>query len=145
VGWSTWGEGAADCARALGASNPYAAVFGFLGSMSLGATERPEPYGFADLLSSQGNQRLNLTSLRDTLTPMWQGPPSWSHVPLGPNTRIRISLWDKDLVNDDPIGVAELNSEHLAAALRARQVYQVRVTDQGNGQVLFIGISVMPE
>ena len=135
----------AGLARALGASNPYTAVIGVLGSVSFGVTERPEPFGFADLLSNQGNQRLTLNADRDTLTPIWQGPPSWSHVPLGPNTRIRISLWDKDLVNHDPIGVAELNAEHLAAALHARQVYQVRVAEQDNGQMLFIGISVMAE
>lgn len=56
--------------------------------------------------------------------------------------RVRLSLLDEDLVNHDAIGVVELNAWDLDAAVKANQVFHVRVDDQANGQVLFVGISV---
>ena len=45
----------------------------------------------------------------------------------------------------DPIGVAEINYEDVVAALESEQVYQVKVADQTDNQLLFVGISVTAE
>jgi hypothetical protein len=59
--------------------------------------------------------------------------------------RILVELWDDDLVNDDPIGAAEINSTDLMDALVAQQKFYVRVDDQTEGQLLFLGISVVQQ
>jgi hypothetical protein len=130
---------------ALGAPDPYQAVTNLLFSVSSNSLDRPEPFGVAELFTRSGPvQVLSLNADRDTLTPIWNGSPTWSSVPLDPATRIRITLKDKDLVYDDPMGIAEFGYDDLVAALRAGRIYPVRVAEQTNRQILFIGISVMP-
>ena len=59
--------------------------------------------------------------------------------------RLRVTVIDEDLWEDDPIGVAEINYDDVVAALEAGEVYQVKVAEQTQNQLLFVGISVMPE
>ena len=67
------------------------------------------------------------------------------NVPVDSDVRIAVTLWDLDLVNDDPIGSVEINSSDLKDALAAQQKFEVRVDDQTDGQLLFIGISVVQQ
>ena len=86
---------------------------------------------------------LDLSLVRDTYVPQWN--VTVRHLPLDCTARIRVTLRDKDMINDDPIGVAEINAAQVRLALAARDVYQVPVRDQTNDQILFIGISAIAE
>jgi hypothetical protein len=81
--------------------------------------------------------------IKDTFTPIWN--VRWDHVPLTASTRLRVSLTDKDLANDDPIGEVVLNDRDLMAAMAAGTNDQIRVDGQTNGQVLFVGVEVVVE
>jgi hypothetical protein len=130
---------------ALGAPDPYAAVVNTLSSVSANSLDRPEPVGTAELFTAAGpGGTLRLNADRDTFTPIWFGTPTWERVPLEPATRIRVTLRDRDVMFDDPMGVAEIGYSDLVAALRAGRVYPVRVAEQTYRQILFVGISVLP-
>jgi hypothetical protein len=62
-------------------------------------------------------------------------------VPVDSDVRIGITLWESDLVDDAPIDAVELNSQDLKDARAAQQVFDVRVDDQGQHQLLFVGVS----
>jgi hypothetical protein len=69
--------------------------------------------------------------------------PGWTGVPLGQDIRFLIQLSDQDLVDDDPIGTAEIVVDDLKAALASGKIYHVNVADQTAGTILFVDISVM--
>jgi hypothetical protein len=103
---------------------------------------RPDPRGQVELLVGGASRRLLLPERRDTLRPTWQGV-SFDQVPLVEGMRLRIQLFDADDIgSDDPIGTAELTHEDIVAALTHEQVVQIRVDQQTQGQLLFVGISV---
>ena len=85
-------------------------------------------------------------NFEDTYTPIWPSPtPGWSQVPLISDLRFRFNLFDEDLVNDDPIGVAEVNYADVVAALKDGHIFQVELAAQTNNQLLFVAMSVMPQ
>ena len=84
-------------------------------------------------------------AVQDNYTPIWPDVWRYVNVPIDSDVRILVSLWDSDLVNDDPIGAPEINSTDLMNALTAQRKYEVRVDDQTDGQLLFIGISVVQQ
>ena len=84
-------------------------------------------------------------AIQDNYTPIWPYGWHYTNVPIDSDVRILVNLSDKDLVNDDPIGAAEINSTDLMDALAAQQKFYVRVDDQTAGQLLFIGISVVQQ
>jgi hypothetical protein len=108
----------------------------------------PDPFGWADVaINGEYVPRLRHSFFppgqckRNTFTPIF---PSfeWRDIPLDAGTRIKVTLFDKDLVKNDDIGVAEINHADLVAALRAQKIYQVKVAEQTQNQLLFVGISV---
>ncbi len=135
-------------ASALGAAAPYSAVLGFVASYASDAYALPDPYGYHQVWDGDnwlsGELVDESCNFENTLHPMWPGP-GWHHVPVEPNMRLRVNLFDEDLFNDDPIGTAEINYEDIVAALQAGEVYQVNVANQTQNQLLFVGISVVPE
>ena len=148
--WDTVGKVPADVwsglATALGASEPFAAVTGFLQTQSP-LLPRPDPYGTATLLSTFSAEdsveyplATNDNNLQDTFTPTWPTRSHWEDVPLTPDLRVRVSLTDEDLSDHDPIGVVELNLQQIEAAIAAGQVVHVKVSSQGTSQILFVGI-----
>ena len=52
---------------------------------------------------------------------------------------------DKDIPSDELMGVCEINEQDLIAALLAQNVYQLNVAEQTKNQLLFLGISVVPD
>jgi hypothetical protein len=66
----------------------------------------------------------------------------WDHVPMQETMKVHAALYDEDLQYDDPIGDVELNYSDLVDAVRSNQVFNVQVSDQGQGAILFVGISV---
>jgi hypothetical protein len=131
-------------ATALAGPAPYRDVIEVLTGSLLSAYDKPEPFGHADI-SLDGaflqEYRVYLEGQKDTLVPQWDGPPGWLDAALLEGTRVRVSLEDQDISNDDPIGVVELNAFDFVDAWWARQTYPVDVSDQP-GQLLFVTISV---
>lgn len=139
-------------AGALVGKSPYVAIGRILAPFALGAFEKPDPTGWAEVLSHGdpvGRVALR-ASQEDTFNPQWQGvdgrAPSFGRVPLSEGTRIRVQLVDDDEpLDDDQMGIFEINYQDLVAALEAQQVHHVNVAEQTNRQILFVGIAVMPE
>jgi hypothetical protein len=131
---------------ALGAANPYAAVAAVLGEPANRALARPEVLGKATLWTADGTGPATVLSAeRDTFTPTFSGPPSWSGVPLDGTARLNVELADSDMMFNDPIGTFQINRDDMLHALQEGRVVQVRVDGQTSNQVLFAAISVMPE
>jgi hypothetical protein len=85
-------------------------------------------------------------AVQDSYTPIW--PERWEYVnvPIDSDVRIMVTLMDSDFLNsDDSIGAAQINSTDLKDALAMQQKTYVRVDDQTDGQLLFIGISVVQQ
>ncbi|MEP7123019.1 MAG: hypothetical protein ABJE95_18975 [Byssovorax sp.] len=111
----------------------------------------PDPLGTASIWNNGGyglgiNLALQDNNDEDTFTPSWPGDPASGNVlgwkgPFTKDWRIRISLSDEDLVNDDSIGVVEVGYDDIVAALKYGKVYSVRVSEQGSGVILFVNIS----
>ncbi len=153
--WDCCGDISPDTAGELSGAlrssfNPYmqyAAVVTLLAPLAGAGTIPPEVFGSAQLYTNaEPQQRIqfNRPWQQDSYTPLLtvaSGPPTWSHVPLDPGTRIVGSLWDNDVFEDDPIGPFDINYGHLVAALQSDALYPVRV----DSTVLFVRISVMAE
>ena len=117
---------------------------------AISSLDKPDAYGWAQATTfgvSGDEYWLAQPSeaVQDNYMPTW--PETWRYVniPIDSDVRILVTLTDSDLVNDDPIGAAEINSTHLMSALAAQTKYEVRVDDQTDGQILFIGISVVQQ
>jgi len=135
-------------ATALGAPEPFTAVMGLLDTQTA-LLPKPDPFGAATLLSGfSADDGVDYplatldNNLQDTFTPTWPTPAHWDNVPLTPDLRVKVNLTDKDLSAHDPIGVVELNSQAIEAALAAGQPLHVKVSEQANAQILFVGILV---
>jgi hypothetical protein len=135
--------------EALASADPFAASAAFITGLTHKGFSPPDPYGQAELWSNGSWNPLPLatkaTNLEDTFRPLWRGAPGWQHVRFEPTLRIRVTLYDEDILNDDPIGVVELDANDILAALDFGQQFPVRVYDRGQQQVLFIGLSVTAE
>jgi len=130
-------------ANALADADPYHAMISVFANPAIAALDKPEPFGDARVMSG-GAVVVDVplqTSERDTLTPIWNAATA-PRVPLGPSTRIEVTLIDKDLEFDDAIGTATVTEDDLVAALRAGTVYHVPLADQTHNQVLFLDVSV---
>ena len=142
--------GIVEAVSAPGSQAKEAAVGALLAMRASDGIAKPDPYGFVevyaggDLVNRQAMATRELPE-RDTFTPMWRQPPTWRHVTILPNLRLRVSVWDRDLQNDDAIGTAELNSNDLNQALYAGGIYEVNVANQTANQLLLVGLSVVAE
>jgi hypothetical protein len=139
-----------EVAAALLESDPAAAVIAALANPVLDTVDKPDPYGDAQITVYGVTYAPNALVTRDnaipnTFTPIWPSTWEYKNVPIDTDVRISVTLADEDLVYDDPIGDAEINSTDLKAALAAQDKYEVRVDSQTDGQLLFIGISVVEQ
>lgn len=138
---ATWGE----LGIALGAAEPYSAAVGILASIADSGTARPDPKGTALLYGAGTETEIELPmAFQDTYTPTWSDA-TLHNVPGNIDQRLRITLIDQDVMEDDPIGIVELTPADLEAARASGRIYQVRVSDQSQNQILFIGLSVSAE
>ncbi len=137
----TWGE----LGFALGAADPYTAAVGILASLADAGTARPDPKGRALLYDAYDEVELEIPiEFKDTFTPTWSDV-TFHGVPTTGDVRVRITLIDQDVMEDDPIGVVELTQEDLEAARVAGRIHHVQVSDQAQNQILFVGIAVLAE
>jgi len=141
-----------DVSQALVGANPAAAVLAVLANPALASFDAPDPYGTvqATAFGVTGPIYPGLATSTDpvpnTYNPIWpNGGFEYTSVPIDSDVRITVSLWDSDLVFDDSIGVAVINSDDFKAALSARQKYEVQVDDQTSNLLLFIGIEVVEQ
>lgn len=129
----------------------YGDVAAFVTNLAIDAWSPPDPFGvgeiawngpFDDALTHPVATIEN--NFEDTVTPQWPGPPypGWLNVPVSPTLRVRLTLQDEDLVNDDLIGTVELNEADLRAAYNLGGVAGIPVYDQGSTQILYVTLSV---
>lgn len=128
----------------VGTGNLYGAAAVQVANLASAGFQPPDVGGHVDVYSARATTSLDLAKVQDSYTPTWSDA-SIGGVPLDRSVRIRVTLYDRDLVDDDPMGVVELNLDDLRAAYEAGRIHHVRVDDQSNGQVLFVDISVRGE
>jgi hypothetical protein len=142
-----------DVDQALAAINPVEGILAVLAGPALNgaliSVDKPDPYGVAQATTfgvvGDTYWIVDRThALPDTYTPIWP-TFGYTNVPIDSDVRIAVEIWDQDISDDDPIGVAQINSADLKAALAAQAKYEVRVDDQTDGQLLFIGVSVVQQ
>jgi hypothetical protein len=117
----------ADVARLLATDVPFGPVVDFIAREANHALAPPDPIGWAEIHTTRGQafgERVALRdgnrAVQDSFTPIWSAMPGWRHVELTDETRVRISLRDEDLVEDDPAGVVEFDQR----VLRLRQALE---------------------
>jgi hypothetical protein len=130
--------------RALNAKGAYDAASVALGRLG-DAWGRPDVGGSASVDPGDGKQETrSLEGEKNSLTPRFVA--RWEHIPLTHWTTVRMYFVDKDAVGSGDIGAVVLSPLDLAAALKENgAVHHLRVDDQTNGQILFVGISVKSE
>jgi hypothetical protein len=128
---------------------PFAAAFVILAPMAAKAMSLPDAAGTASVITG-GAMAPGQTLMvqRDTLTPQWG--VGFTHVPVLPDTALRIALVDADADipftnGDDPMGIINITGADLFQAMQVGGTFQVPVATQTSDQVLFVGISVHPE
>jgi hypothetical protein len=125
----------------LADSSPYAAIAGAMAGPAAAALDKPDVGGAAELYMDGRVFGVGaFAKVQDSFTPQWS-TVTWDNVEL-PLARVRLTLWDRDLVEDDPIGIVEISSDDLMTAASVGNVFPVRVDSQ-NAQVLFVAVSVM--
>jgi hypothetical protein len=130
------------------AADPYVAISQIIAKAANEAYDMPDVRGFAEL-NYEGQWEIKETfavqtdtyNNNDTITPGWTDV-SWVNVPYSKDLRVRITLFDQDVINDDSIGEVTLNAGDISAAYQSGTDYRVLVNNQGNGEILFVIISV---
>ncbi|NUQ75419.1 MAG: hypothetical protein HUU21_17870 [Polyangiaceae bacterium] len=143
-------------AEAFGVPSPYGAVLDFVTKFATNAYGPPDPAAWAEIWRDGAwNDVIPLCTFdnndEDTSATSWPGDPAWANargwsgVPVNEGMRIRVSVIDEDISEHDTIGIVEINYDDVVAALMEQQVVPIQVKNQGLGQVLFVGISAIPE
>ncbi len=88
----------------------------------------PDPYA---TLVVNGREVLRTPVQSGTLKPTWPDGPR-GNFRLQPTDRLRVELWDRNAINDRPIGVRDLGRP----TEEARQTRQIRVELEGGGEVI---------
>lgn len=125
----------------LADASPYTAIASAMAGPAAAALDQPDVGGSAQLFMDGREFGVGvLEKVQDSFTPQWS-TVTWDNVEL-PRARVRLTLWDRDLLNDDPIGIVEISPDELVNAASAGTVVPIRV-DAQNLQVLFVSISVL--
>ncbi len=132
---------------ALGATQPEAAVAAIIGGIAMSVTAPPDAYGYLQLFTSgTWGYQVDLPVDSNQFHPQWPGA-GWQHVPVDPNMRIRIALWDDDApLNPDTIGTAEIGYNEIVNAAKSQAVWYVQTSHNWQSQpILYVGVSVTVE
>jgi hypothetical protein len=125
----------------LADASPYVAIAGAMAGPASAALDKPDVGGSAELYMDGRVFGVGVfPKVQDSFSPQWS-TVTWDNVEL-PLARVRLTFWDRDLVEDDPIGIVEVGPDDLVTAASVGNVFPVRVDSQ-NAQVLFVAISVM--
>jgi hypothetical protein len=106
---------------------------------------RPDIAGKVSLDQADGTEeKRTFEGPIDTFTPRLG--VTWTHVPLSHWTTMHMYLVEKDPGGTEDVGAVVLSAHDLARAFEQHgRVHHVRVDDQTNGQVLYVGIVVLRE
>lgn len=146
-GW-VWDD--LDRARSRG---DVSSLYSFMDAQRRAGWSRPDPYGYG-FLSTDGwryDDRLTISladrgrQALDVFDPTWKSSAGWSGVRFDTRLMVAFDLWDEDARNDEPIGFAELDFQALREALHRGGTVYFDVYDQTAGQVLLVGVEVVPE
>lgn len=138
-----------DAARRQGVSSLYA----FMADMRRMDWTRPDPYGYG-FLSTDGyryDERYTVALAErgyqdlDVFDPEWRGAVGWSGVRFDTRLMVALDIWDEDVRSDEDIGFVELDFWALREALHRGGVTYFDVYDQTAGQLLLVGVEVVPE
>jgi hypothetical protein len=126
--------------------NPYTAAAS-IGAILAGPTaagfEPPDVGGAAELYyGPQPTSTLELATQQDSYTPQWTSV-RWTGVDVR-GARLRLVFVDKDLANDDAVGVVDIDSMTLMQAASSQNGrLLLRVAEQTYNQILFVDLSVL--
>lgn len=150
--WDGLGGGQAQDAvlsigKAFAATEPHLAVASVLAGPLLHGTDPPDPYGWIMISTGGGFKGVKYFADRENayqnsyivgLQPAIFYPKArWNE-----GTKLKISITDRDLSDDDPIGVAVITNEQISLALEKNGVvHQVPVYEQTNRTILFVAIT----
>lgn len=133
----------------LGSALSHLDPSGQLGGVVSGAVDtmvKPDPAGTVMLYPGpeQDPFTVLLPVLQDTLFPTWGDTPSnrLGGVTVRAETVIRVTLVDKDVQTDDPIGTVELTAADVGKAQRAGKVLVIDVSGQASGQLKSVSVVV---
>lgn len=138
-------QAAAAAANPPGAAMTAAAKL--LGDLAMPAVAKPDVFGWVEW-QPQGvgvTVRLDLAPRSKPIreySVTWRNPVVLPSADWNSRMRMRITLRDKDVVNDDAIGTVELNTDHIRYAWSQQKVTSILVADQSTGQLLAVRISV---
>jgi len=136
----------ADLSSALGAPDAAIAVTNFLARPALEGIDKPDVLGSATLfLGAAPPAKREFKGQPNSQKPSLDPAPVWRNVPLDDSTRIEVTLFDEDLVNDDALGTFVIQAADLAAAAESGVVHQLQVAKQTGNSVLFVGLLVVPD
>ena len=129
---------------ALANVNPYAAALEYVSNLAADGWAPPDPFGQIELFTGgqwRSDLQIDIPPTQDTFNPPLYND-GWPNIPVEQEMRVRVVLWDEDVVNDDPIGSVELNRDDMMNAYFAGGVYPVNTSDQDAGSILFVSVSI---
>ena len=135
-------------AQSLSAADPYFGIIQLATRIGVQGSSLPDVFGYVSVVDSNrriGQRRLSLappqSPFKDSFTPKFRGAIIDGINPKK-GERVQITLYDKDLRNDDHIDTIEIHPDDIIKALKSKKTYNVDVSRQGSGQILHIQISV---
>ncbi len=130
---------------ALAKIDPSGQLSGSLGS----ATEKlqkPDPAGTLFFLAGDGSPptTADVPEASDTLTPTWApGVGTLRNVMWSPKASLDVTVIDKDVSSDDPIGRVRLTAAQLSAAEARDGAFTIDVADATSGQLRSVSVVVV--
>lgn len=109
----------------------------------VGKTCKPDAFGTIKLLPSGKSFELKSGSTADnTFTPSWKGVV-FKGVKLANTVNLTLALEEYDPIgSNDPIGAVKITHDDLLKALKIGKIVPVPTATQGNGNILFVSMSV---
>lgn len=137
----TGAEGGDATAELLNAGSQGSAAPDVIGYVRLVGPSRPALSQAAGVPMALGTAE---RKVQDSYTPTFVYNAEYQNWPFLEGSRLEVSLWDADLTQHDPIGVAQVPVSALKAARDKGTIYEFPVADQTSGQVVSIRLSVFP-
>lgn len=143
---SVWRE--LDLARSQGVD----ALFDFMWSFAQEGYSAPDVFGYAYMaLDGRYDDGLTIAlaepaqRLRDRFEAIWPSARGWTDVPLHEGLLIAVDLFDFDRDGDESIGLVEIDARGILDALHLGGVVWFDTWEATGGQLLLLGIEVIPE
>ncbi len=141
---------AAPGVSAVPGSNEMAA---FLAQAANAGSTPPDVFGYVELKGPNAPPTWQgiKVSLRSSADPMqdsylvtFPNSPGFQNVKLQENDSIRLTLYDADLTEKDPIGTFDLTFSELTEAASVEGLAQINVASRSQNQVLLVKFNVYP-